>query len=102
MIPDRISSRLPGAVALIAVLTGTLGSISCTSRPADAISAATNSLSIPTEPVPQGETRVLIIFAGSAAGSTARVAKAIAEELRARVVSTEQAPAEDLENYALV
>ena len=102
MIPDRISSRLPGAAALIAVLTGTLGSISCTSRPADAISAATTSLSILAEPVPQGETRVLIIFAGSAAGSTARVAKAIAEELHARVVSTEQAPVENLDDYALV
>jgi flavodoxin len=102
MIPDRISPRRPGAAALIAVLTGTLGSISCTSRSADAISAATTALSIPADPVPPGETRVLIIFAGSAAGSTARVAKAIAEELHARVVSPEQARVEKLDDFALV
>ena len=102
MIPDRISSRRSGAAALIAVLAGTLGSVSCASRSADAISAATTSLSIPAQPIARGETRVLIIFAGSASGSTARVAKAIAEELHARVVSTEQAQAENLDDYALV
>jgi len=38
---------------------------------------------------------VLIIICGFESGSTARVAKAIAEELHAGVVSTEQAPAEN-------
>lgn len=102
MIPDRISSRLTGAAALIAVLAGTLGFSSCASRSADAISAATTALSISAEPVPQGETMVLIIFAGSADGSTARVVNVIADELHARVVSPEQARAEKLDEYALV
>jgi len=102
MIPEKMSVRLPGAVFLIAAVTSALGTSSCASRSADAISTATTALSIPAEPVPQGETGVLIIFAGSAAGSTARVAEVIAEELHARVVSTEQAPVENLDDYALV
>ncbi len=102
MIPEKTLSRLPGAVFLIAVAASALGTSSCASRSPDAISTATTALWIPAESVPPGETRVLIIFGGSAAGSTARVAKAIAEELHARVVSPEQAPFEKLGNYALV
>ena len=53
-----------------------LGTFSCASPATDAISSATADLSIPAESVPAGETKVLMIFAGSPAGSTARVAGA--------------------------
>ena len=68
-----------------------LGTFSCASPATDAISSATADLSIPAESAPAGETKVLMIFAGSPAGSTARVAGVIADELGARVVGPDQA-----------
>jgi flavodoxin len=68
-----------------------LGTFSCARPATDASSSATAALSIPAEPVPAGEMKVLIILAASPAGSTARVAKAIADELGARVVGPDRA-----------
>jgi flavodoxin len=68
-----------------------LGPCSCASPQPDAISSATATLSISAESVPTGETKVLMILAGSPSGSTARVAGAIADELGARVAGPDQA-----------
>jgi flavodoxin len=100
MIPEKITARLPGAVFLVAVATSALGSFSCASRSTDAISTATTALSIPAES--PGERRVLVILAASSAGSTAKVARAIADELDARVTGPEQAPVEHLDDYVLI
>ena len=67
-----------------------LGPCSCASPQPDAISSATADLSIPAESVPAGETKVLMILAGSPAGSTARVAMAIVDELGARVAGPDR------------
>ena len=100
MIPEKMTVRLPGAVFLIAVVTSALGTSSCASRSADAISTATTALSIPAES--PGQTRVLMILAGSPVGSTAKVARAIADELDAQVAGPEQAPVGQFGDYALV
>ncbi len=68
-----------------------LGTFSRASPATDAVSSATADLSISAVSAPAGETKVLMILAGSPAGSTARVAGAIADELGARVVGTDQA-----------
>jgi flavodoxin len=76
------------AVILIIIA---LGTSSCASPQTDAISSATATLSISAESVPTGETKVLMILAGSPDGSTARVAGAIADELGARVAGPDRA-----------
>lgn len=68
-----------------------LGTCSGASPATDAVSSATADLSIPAESAVAGETKVLVIFAGSSAGSTARVSGAIADELGARVVGPDRA-----------
>jgi flavodoxin len=68
-----------------------LGTFSHASPATDAVSSATADLSIPAVSAPAGETKVLMIFAGSPAGSTARVAGVIADELGARVVGSDRA-----------
>jgi flavodoxin len=52
--------------------------------------------------VAAGETKVLIILAASSAGSTARVARAIAKELGAQVVSPEQAHGPRFSDFTLM
>jgi flavodoxin len=76
------------AVILIIIA---LGTSSCASPAADAISSATATLSTSAESVHTGETKVLVILAGSPDGSTARVAGAIADELGARVAGPDRA-----------
>jgi hypothetical protein len=83
---EKTAPRLPGGLFLIVIATSALGTFSCTSPATDAISSATAALSIPAESVPAGETKVLMIIAASPAGSTAKVARAIADELGSRVV----------------
>jgi flavodoxin len=79
-----------------------LGAFSCASPATDAVSSATTDLSILAECEPVGETKVLMILAGSSAGSTARVAGAIAEELGARVVGPDQADAAVSGDFTLI
>jgi flavodoxin len=102
MISQKSAPRLPGASFLIVVVTCALGTFSCTSPGTDAISSATAALSISTQSMPAGETKVLVILAGSPAGSTAKVAKAIAEGLGARVVGPDQADGAGIGDFALV
>ena len=90
MISEKNAPRLLGALFLIVIATSALGTFSCASPATDAISSATAALSIPAESVPAGETKVLMILAASPAGSTAKVARAIADELGARVVGPDQ------------
>jgi flavodoxin len=90
MISKKNAPRLPGALFLIVIVTSALGTFSCASPATDAISSATAALSIPAESVPAGETKVLMILAASPAGSTAKVARAIADELGAQVVGPDQ------------
>jgi flavodoxin len=90
MIFDKNAPRLLGALFLIVIATSALGTLSCASPATDAISSATAALSIPAESVPAGATKVLMILAASPAGSTAKVARAIADELGARVVGPDQ------------
>ena len=90
MISEKNAPRLLGALFLIVIATSALGTFSCASPATDAISSATAALSIPAESVPAGETKVLMILAASPAGSTVKVARAIAEELGARVVGPDQ------------
>lgn len=89
---------------LIAVMVTiiAIGTTSCSSPAADASSSATVELSIPAESAPAGEEKVLIILAASPAGSTARVAGAIAEELGARVAGPDQAEGVRAGDFALV
>ncbi len=102
MIPEKNAPRLLGASFLIVIVTSALGTLSCASRAPDANSSATAVLSIPAESVPAGETRVLMILAASAEGSTARVARAIAEELGAQVAGLEQATASRFSDFTLI
>jgi flavodoxin len=67
-----------------------LGTFSHASTATDANSSATADLSISAEAAPAGGTKVLMILAGSPAGSTARVAGAIADELGAQVVGPDR------------
>ena len=102
MISQKNAPRLLGALFLTVVVTCALATFSCTSHGTDAISSATAALSIPAQSVPAGETKVLMILAGSSAGSTAKVAKAIAEELGARVVGPDQVNGARFGDFALV
>ena len=102
MNPEKTAPRLLSALFLNVIVTSALGTVSCASRATDAISSATAALSIPAESVPAGETRVLMILAGSSAGSTAKVARAIAEELGAQVVGPEQARGARLGDFKLI
>ncbi len=79
-----------------------LGTFSGASPATDAISSATADLSISAETAPAGETKVLVILAGSSGGSTASVAGAIADELGARVVGTDQADVAKSGDSALI
>lgn len=88
-------------IAVMLVIVA-LGTTSCSSPAADASSSATVELSIPAESVPAGHAKVLIILAGSPAGSTARVAEAIAGELGARVAGPAQAEEAGADDFALV
>jgi flavodoxin len=74
----------------VILIISALGTFSCASPAADAISSASAALSIPAESVPAAETKVLIILAASPTGSTARVAGAIADELGARVAGPDR------------
>jgi flavodoxin len=102
MIPEKNAPRLLGALFLIIIVTSALGTLSCASRATDAISSATAALSILAESVPAGETKVLMILAASSAGSTARVARAIAEELGAQVVGPGQATVARFGDFTLI
>jgi len=102
MIPEKNAPRLLGALFLIVIVTSALGTLSCASRATDAVSSATAALSIPAGTVPAGETKVLMILAASSAGSTAKVAGAIAEELGAQVVSPGQANAARFGDFTLI
>ena len=102
LIPGKNAPRLLGALLLIVIVTGTLGVFSCASRATDAVSSATAALSIPEESVPAGETKVLVILAASSAGSTAKVARAIAEELGALVVGPDQADVARFGDFTLI
>jgi flavodoxin len=102
MISEKSAPRLPGALSLIVVATCALGTSSCTSPGTDAISSATAALSIPARSVPAAETKVLVILAASPAGSTAKVAKSIAEELGALVVGPDQADVARFSDFELV
>jgi flavodoxin len=97
MISEKNAPRLLGALFLIVIVTSALGTFSCAPRATDAISSATAALSIPAESVPAGQTKVLMILAASPAGSTAKVARAIADELGAQVVGPDQG---DLARYS--
>ena len=102
MIPEKNAPRLLGALFLIVIVTSALATVSCASRATDAISSATAALSIPAESVPAGETKVLMILASSSAGSTAKVARAIAEELGAQLVGPEQASVARFGDFTLI
>jgi flavodoxin len=85
-----------GSIILLIVFTSiliivALGTLSCASHSVDAISSATTALSVPTEWEPAADTEVLLILVGSSSGSTAKVARAIADELEARVVGPDRA-----------
>jgi flavodoxin len=86
----------------IMVIIIALGTSSCASPANDASSSATVELSIPAESAPAGGAKVLIILAASPAGSTARVAGALAEELGARVEGPGQAEGVRAGDFALV
>jgi flavodoxin len=102
MISEKNAPRLLGALFLIVIVTSALGTFSCASPAADAISSATTALSIPAESVPAGETKVLMIIAASPAGSTAKVARVIADELGARVVGPDQADVARSGDFTLI
>jgi flavodoxin len=90
MISQKNPLRLVGSLFLTIAVTSALGSFSCAPPATDAISSATAAFSIPAEAVPEGGTKVLMILAASPVGSTAKVARAIADELGARVVGPDQ------------
>jgi flavodoxin len=102
MISQKNAPRLLGALFLTVVVTCALATFSCTSHGTDATSSATAALSIPLQSVPAGETKVLMILAGSSSGSTAKVAKAIAEELGVGVVGPDQVNGARVGDFALV
>ena len=102
MISEKNAPRLLGALFLIVIVTSALGTFSCAPRATDAISSATAALSIPAESVPAGETKVLMILAASSAGSTAKVARTIAEELGAQVVGPDQANVVRFGDFTLI
>jgi len=78
------------------------GTISCAAHPADATASATAALSVPREPRPADQADVLLVLAASASGSTARVAKAMADKLGAVVVGTDRGDALHSDDFRLV
>ncbi len=88
-------------LAIILIIIA-LGTTSCASPATDAGSSATVELSIPAASVTAREAKVLIILAASPAGSTAKVAGVIAEELGARVAGPNQAEGAGAGDFTLV
>ncbi len=78
------------------------GTISCASHPTDATASATTALSVPLESEPAAQADVLMFLAASSSGSTARVAKAIADELGAIAVGTDRGDVLESGDFRLV
>ena len=89
------------ALAVFAVAAA-LGTVSCASRAADAISSATALPAAAADPVAAARTKVLLYLAGSPSGSTAKIAGAIAEELGATIVGPERADLIESDDTVLV
>jgi flavodoxin len=102
-------SKMPraGSIILLIVFTSiliivALATLSCASHSVDAISSATTGLSVPTESEPAAETEVLLVLAASSSGSTAKVARAIADELDAMVVGPDRGDVLKSSDFMLV
>jgi len=101
MKPWMASSRVSPAAALCAAAVA-LGTASCASRKADAASSATTAVAAPAAPAPVVRSKVLVVLAGSASGSTAKVAGAIADVLGATIVGPDRTDMLESDDAVLV
>jgi hypothetical protein len=92
--------RLMVSAALIALAAGLQAG--CSTPPPDAMSRATSAIAAPAGDRIQGSREVLIILASAPDSSTARIARAIAAEFDAMIVSPHEAAGMDLSGFRLV
>jgi flavodoxin len=95
--------KTPSKTAMLVLKSlGAFASIACSTASPDVVSRATSAIYDQTGGAEATKAKVLIVATISKTGGTAKIAKAIAEVLGARVTSPLQVKAEELQDYSLI